>query len=185
MPSARCGGGERRAGGGGHQRATQAQGPPSTRHRIGCLACVPPPPSAGWQSPTRICRVTSEAALPERQQGGHPSFYDASPRSANIKDLGELMSHGDLELYDFDPSQITSSHVKSQLQFRPLPTANLIIAVIKLHARSLVARQPGYLARGAASSRSTCPLVLPVPGRKLDQHQAHILLVLPQPQPPT
>ena len=50
VPSARCGGGERRAGGGGHRRATQAQGPPSTRHRIGCLACVPPPPSAGWQS---------------------------------------------------------------------------------------------------------------------------------------
>jgi hypothetical protein len=40
---------ERRAGGGGHRRATQAQGPPSTRYRIGCLACVPPP-SAGWQS---------------------------------------------------------------------------------------------------------------------------------------
>ena len=48
VPSARCGGGERRAGGGGHRRATQAQGPPSTRYRIGCLACVPPPPSAGW-----------------------------------------------------------------------------------------------------------------------------------------
>jgi hypothetical protein len=50
VPSARCGGGERRAGGGGHRRATQAQGPPSTRYRIGSLACVPPPPSAGWQS---------------------------------------------------------------------------------------------------------------------------------------
>jgi hypothetical protein len=53
VPSARCGGGERRAGGGGHRRATQVQGPPSTRYRIECLACVPPPPSQQGGSPTR------------------------------------------------------------------------------------------------------------------------------------
>jgi hypothetical protein len=38
----------------GRRRRTSARDPstkpPSTRYRIGCLACVPPPPSAGWQS---------------------------------------------------------------------------------------------------------------------------------------
>ncbi len=48
-------------------------------------------------------------------------------------------------------------------------TANLIIAVIKLHARSL-----GNLASSARRARGIpldmIPLVLPVPERKLDQH---------------
>ncbi len=83
VPSARCGGGERRAGGGGYRRATQAQGPPSTRHRIGCLACVPPQPSAGRQTdqiegrvdPGPLTRGLSGPPL----RGGRPPSRGATP----------------------------------------------------------------------------------------------------------
>jgi len=51
-------------------------------------------------------------------------------------------------------------------------------------ARSL-ARQPGEQGSRSSARRARgvfpldmIPLILPVPGRKLDQHQAHILLVL-------
>jgi hypothetical protein len=78
--------------------------------------------------------------------------------------------------------QVTSSHVKPRqvtASHSPISHGNLIIAVIKLHARSATWRA----ARGARGARGVfpldiIPLVLPVPGRKLDQHQAHILLVL-------
>ena len=100
VPSARCGGGERRAGGGGHRRATQAQGPPSTRHRIGCLACVPPPPSAGW--PVRP-EGTSKFA----------SSHSICPHSIRTEDLGELKVERRFRYIIFDSSQVTSSHNRS------------------------------------------------------------------------
>ena len=86
-------------------------------------------------------------------------------------------------MYDFEPSQVTSSHVKSRLPFCPFPKASLDQCVYQT-ARSL-ARQPGEQGSRSSARRARgvfpldmIPLILPVPGRKLDQHQAHILLVL-------
>jgi hypothetical protein len=101
VPSARCGGGERRAGGGGHRRATQAQGPPSTRHRIGCLACVPPPPSQrGGLSDQKGCPSLRRA-------------HSISAHSIRTEDLGELKVERRFRYIIFDSSQVTSSHNRS------------------------------------------------------------------------
>ena len=90
------------------------------------------------------------------------------------------MSYVDLEIYDFEPSQVTSSHVKSRLPCRPYPRQ--LDQCVYQTARSL-AQQPGEQGSSARRARGVfpldmIPLILPVPGRKLDQHQAPILLVL-------
>ena len=120
VPSARCGGGERRAGGGGHRRATQAQGPPGTGRRAEAAGGIAGCRNAGGQG-RRLCRVRDAAAaasggpaaedigappkhkglralsvasrayLLRRQQGDDPRRH--------IEDLGEFKVAGDLDVW--------------------------------------------------------------------------------------